>query len=551
MLLFVALVAPPLLVFGSPATVQLGNLTLVGRELPLLKQTFFGGIPYAEPPVGPLRLRPPILKSYNEHESIAATDFGPACLQADLPLAQMSEDCLTVNVFRPSTIPPDTKLPVLFWTYGGAFVTGSAATFNGSAIVAQSVARGTPVIYVNFNYRIGPLGFPQGIEAAAGGSLNLGAKDQLAALEWVQRYIGHFGGDKDKVTLFGQSAGSIMISVLFLNSSLSRLARAAIFESGSQATENLLPINDRETDWQNFVGGVEGCAATATSGSTFDCLRTVNTTQIFHGLSAAAAQTTQIFPWALTLDGPGGIIPDLPSDLLKRGEFAKLPFIAGTNLDEATIFTDPSINSTDQLRAELVALSSPPYSPGTSGAALDRAIDALLQRYPEVPALGSPFNTGNETFGLNPLFKRAAAVGGDLNFLSQRRTWIEAAANAGVETFGYLFTQPQPNSPPAIGVFHSAEIPFVYGAPNDVSESASLLSRRMIDYWVSFATSLTPNDGLGTSRPEWTQFTPTNKVIMQLNGQNTTMVPDDFHLANRSVTEQTVFINSDPIIWRH
>lgn len=113
----------------------------------------------------------------------------------------MPEDCLTINIFRPSGATELSSLPVLFWTHGGGYQTGPASSFNGSALVAQSVQRGTPIIYVNFNYRLGPLDFPQGAEAASRGILNLALKDQLAALEWAQRNIGAFGGDKDKARL--------------------------------------------------------------------------------------------------------------------------------------------------------------------------------------------------------------------------------------------------------------------------------------------------------------------------------------------------------------
>ncbi|KAJ7130385.1 esterase 1 [Mycena epipterygia] len=532
---------------GSP-TIQLGATTLVGRNISP-QQEFFGGIPFAEPPLGSLRLKPPVPKSVLEPGTFDSSAFGPGCLQTELPLDTLSEDCLTINVFRPAGTPATAKLPVVPPArYGGGFIQGVSSMYNASAIVAQSVLRGTPVIYVSFNYRLGPLGFPQGQEADNRGALNLGLKDQLTALEWVQLNIGTFGGDKDKVTVFGESAGSIMTSILFLNSPITSLARAAIFESGSQATAALFTPERREVDWQNFVAGVASCASEATSGSTFGCLQNANTTEIFQGLSAAFAEANEQFPWDPVIDGPGGLIPDLPSVLFKRGQFARLPFIAGTDLDEGTLFTPATINSTAGINESFVAMSSPSVSPTN----LESSIQTLLQLYPDIPALGSPFNTGNDTFGLSSQIKRYAAITGDLQFTSQRRFWIETAANAGVKTFGYLYTQPQPNAPPSL-VYHSSELASLYtspttlflGFPTDTSVSAVRIGQLMIDYWVSFATSLTPNDGLGIPRPEWTQFTPQNKAVMQLNGANLTMIPDDFR------GEQMAFINSDPAIWRH
>ncbi|KAJ7754372.1 extracellular triacylglycerol lipase precursor [Mycena maculata] len=531
-----------LVCINASPTIQLGNTTLVGLAIPTFQQDLFAGIPFAEPPLGSLRLKPPMLKAGLNSDSFDATSFGPACLQTVLPLDEVSEDCLTVNVLRPTGTPVDAKLPVMFWTYGGGFFEGASAGVNGSRMVAQSVLRGTPMIYVNFNYRLGPLGFPQGQEADNNGALNLGLKDQIAALEWVQSNIGAFGGDPDKVTLFGQSAGSIMTSILFLNLALTKLARAAIFESGSQASTPLFPPQSQEIDWQNFVGGVPSCASLAMSRNTFSCLQNATTTEIFQGLSVVLPADSVVSPFNPVIDGPEGLIPDLPSVLFERGQFSRLPFIAGTDLDEGTLFTSTTVNSTQEIEERAIGLFSPSISPVT----LEQSVLTLLNLYPDIPALGSPFNTGNDTFGLSPQYKRAAAILGDLNFLSQRRLWIETAANAGVPTFGYLFTQPQPELPPALGVEHSSEITYVYGTPSDNSSSSILLSRIMTDYWVSFATSLTPNDGRGVvQRPEWTQFTPQNKAVIQLDGTNMTMIPDDFR------AEQTDFINSDPAIWLH
>ncbi|KAF8993116.1 alpha/beta-hydrolase [Hymenopellis radicata] len=211
--------------------VQLGNTTLIGRDVTILHQDFFGGIPFAEPPLGQLRLKAPVSKfTLNDDDVFDASNFGSDCLQLSNSSPVGSEDCLTINILRPSGTRANSSLPVLFWTYGGGFFAGKSSTFNGSAIVTQSILRGTPIIYVNFNYRLGPLGFPEGNEANLLGELNLGIKDQITALEWVQANIQVFGGDKSKVTIFGESAGSIMTAVLFLNPSISQLARGAIFD---------------------------------------------------------------------------------------------------------------------------------------------------------------------------------------------------------------------------------------------------------------------------------------------------------------------------------
>ncbi|KAJ7053417.1 extracellular triacylglycerol lipase precursor [Mycena amicta] len=525
---------------SAAPSVKIGSTTVVGRDNSV-QQEFFGGIPYAEPPTGHLRLVPPVLKTRIDAKTFDASDYGPACLQTGAPLDQISEDCLTINILRPSGVPQSAyPLPVMFWTYGGGFVGGNSSVYNATLIVGQSVARGTPIIYVNFNYRLGPLGFAQGNEAARNGALNLGLKDQVAALQWVQANIGAFGGDKHKVTLFGQSAGSMLISSLFLSPSLEGLARAVIFESGSAATLGIYPPSRNQLDWDHFAAAVPQCAS-------FACIKSnASTSDLLTAMAATLSSTVEVFPWVPVLDGE--LIKDLPSRILARGQFAKLPFIAGTTLDEGTTFTSPTIGSAAELHALLldsVVRTSSNIS-AVPSVELQNAVDELLKLYPDDPALGSPFNTGNQTFGLSSTFKRASAIRTDLQVVSLRRQLMAVASSAGVSAYGYLFTQPQPELPPFLGVTHGSELTYLYGPPSDQSASSLALSSILVDYWVSFATSLTPNDGLGTiPRPKWSAYTSKNQAVIQLNEANLTMIPDDFRSA------QTEFINKESCVWGH
>ncbi|KAK0467016.1 extracellular triacylglycerol lipase precursor [Desarmillaria tabescens] len=524
--------------------VQLDTTKLVGSDLSLSQLEFFGGIPYAEPPLGALRLQPPVLKADLGVETFNASEFGLACLQAGLPVDAISEDCLTINVLRPSGTSHNASLPVLFWTYGGGYFEGSASLYDGSAIVTQSVLRGTPVIYVNFNYRLGPLGFPQGKEAADRENLNLGIKDQLAALEWVQHNIGAFGGDKNKVTVFGESGGASMTSILFLHPSISDLAWAGIFQSGTASTA--LPFNatareDREDAWNNFVTAIPECSSYVGTLSTFPCVQNASSSEVYEGFLQAYSKATEQFPFCPTLDGPSGLFPDLPSRLLPTGQFARLPFIAGTNLDEGTLFSPPTQDYTEEVIRSIVnANYSPPAVPTD-------AMNELMDLYPDDPADGSPYNTGNETFGLSPGFKRISAILGDLAFNSQRRLWSQTTADAGVKSYAYRFAQRLSSMPAYLGVPHGGEIPFVFGSVADMNETASVvaLSTVMIDYWLSFATSLDPNDGFGLQRPAWAQYTASDQALLQISADNLTMVPDDFN------KEKIDFIISQTVVFRH
>lgn len=203
---------------GSPPTVVIANGTVIGTTL--LAVESFKGIPYAQPPVGSLRLKPPqaLTKSFGTFTSQAVPNACPQFWSApdggnlpedvvgmitDSPVFQeidvQSEDCLTVNVQRPQGTTSTSKLPVVAWIFGGAFAIGSASLYDGTRVIAQSVTVGQPIIYVAINYRLGGFGFLPGKEVSADGSSNLGLRDQRLALQWIQDNVAAFGGDPTKV----------------------------------------------------------------------------------------------------------------------------------------------------------------------------------------------------------------------------------------------------------------------------------------------------------------------------------------------------------------
>ncbi|KAJ3839270.1 extracellular triacylglycerol lipase precursor [Lentinula raphanica] len=511
--------------FGlSSPEINLGKTKIIGVSIPSLSQDFFGGIPYAEAPVGPLRLAPPVFKPIPDSDSAGlfnATSFGKACFQGGLVADEVSEDCLSINVFRPSDTSSRSRLPVLLWTHGSGFATSSSAMFNASVIIAQSMARGTPILFVSINYRLGPLGWPQGSVADAEGILNLGLMDQVAGLQWVQRNIEAFGGDKTKVTIGGPSAGAIMSTALFMHPYVVTLGRAGIFESGFPGTSSVFNATHRQSSWDTFVAGVTSCQD-VTADSVIECLRSANASEILQGVIESTSVAQAFGP---ALDGPDGFFPDLPSQMLANGPIVDLPFIAGQNKDEGTNFVNPTLNYTTTLVGlGLQEQFAPPTLPQTT-------VNELLDLYPDVPALGCPFETGNETFGLSPGYKEAAALATDIDFSSQRRFWMETAAKVDITAYGYYFIQQTSSTAPQLGVTHGDQVPYTFGNLISVNESdaaAIFLSEVMIDYFVSFVNSLYPNDGLGVSRPQWPSYKSDGQFLMQLNGTNLTTLPDDF-----------------------
>jgi carboxylesterase type B len=216
--------AAPTVIAPSPQATVAGK-SLLGVET-------FNGIPYAQPPVGQLRLKPPqaLTSAIGKVDGTASPRGCPqfffSVADNNIPLnvlgtllntplfqtvANTGEDCLTINVQRPAGTKADAKLPVLFWIFGGGFELGATSMYDGTSLVAESVAQGKPVIFVAVNYRVGGFGFLPGKEVLADGSANLGLLDQRLGLQWVADNIAAFGGDPDKVTIWGESAGSISV----------------------------------------------------------------------------------------------------------------------------------------------------------------------------------------------------------------------------------------------------------------------------------------------------------------------------------------------------
>ncbi|KAI6087439.1 sterol esterase [Hypoxylon rubiginosum] len=510
--------------------------TIVGSVL--LGVENFGGIPFAEAPEGNLRLKPP-QRLNSSLGTFDATGLGPSCPQMffstegelltsvlgnliNTPLFQtvtdQKEDCLTMRVQRPAGTTSDAKLPVLFWIFGGAFELGSPQMYDASALVSNGVDQGKPFIFVAVNYRTGGFGFLAGKEILADGASNLGLLDQRMGLEWVQDHIAAFGGDPEKVTIWGESAGAISVfdqMALYGGDNTyngKKLFRAAIMDSGSAVPAE--PVDcPRSQDIYDTVVREAGCADAT---NTLDCLRSADYDTFLHAANSVPGVLSYSSVALSYVPRPDGVVlPDSPDVLATNGQYAAVPMIIGDQEDEGTLFAlfQPNITNTD----ELVDYIWTEFFP-----AIDRQyVAGLVDTYDASIAAGSPFNTGilNSPY---PEFKRLAAILGDMVFTLVRRIFLGATngANPDVPSWSYLGSYDY--GTPILGTFHASDILQVfYGVlPNYASNAIQ-------SYYFSFLYTMDPNNGTSADYQVWPQWNE-NQELMQFWNDRSNLLADDF-----------------------
>ena len=397
----------------------------------------FKGIPYAAPPVGDLRWKEP--QPAAAWTSVRpAKQFGARCMQGNIysdmvfRASGTSEDCLYLNVWAPVSA-SNEKLPVLVYFYGGGFVSGdgSEPRYDGESLARKGI------VTLTVNYRLGVFGFfahPELTkESAHHASGNYGLLDQNAALRWVQKNIAAFGGDPQRVTIAGESAGSISVSVQMASPLSKGLIAGAIGESGASIAPTLppAPLAEAEQTGVKF--------ATTVGADSLTALRALTAQQL---LDAASKPGAGRFP--ISLDGY--LLPKSTADLLAAGEQAHVPLLVGWNSEEsgvrALLRNDPATPEN--------------YAKAVRTAYTDRA-DDVLKAYPG----------GSEA----EIQESGTALASDRFIAFSTWKWFDLhRATGGKPTFLYFYARPRPamvtppaNARPAQGAVHSAEIEYALG----------------------------------------------------------------------------------------
>ena len=460
----------------------------------------FLGIPYAAPPVGDLRWRPP-QPAARWHGLRDTTQFANHCPQPATPfgLPSLTEDCLYLNVYTPADHKSCYRedhhgYPVMVWIHGGALFLGESDDYDPTNLVDQDV------VVVTINYRLGLLGFlahpALSAEASYKGSGDYGWMDQQAALEWVHRNIKHFGGDPNKVTIFGESAGGLSVHAQLASPEAAGLFHRAIVESGAYFL-NTTPLASAETAGQKVATAL-GC-----SNQTAACLRSVPIATL------------------LANQGSGGFTGNVDNKVLtqpiftalQKGEFNHVPVMEGSNHDEWRLFV--------ALNFELV----PPYIATNATNYADR-INASFGGLPLAPFITPVYPLPNPPTPPGPSIA-LGAVGTDGIFACNSRTSIRRMANF-VPVFAYEFNDqnaPQLFLPPDVvsgmpyGAYHASEIQYLFNLrpaipnPPALDANQERLSRNMVSYWTHFARFGNPNSFF---TPFWPRYDPTKDLFQSL-----------------------------------
>ena len=438
----------------------------------------FLGIPYAAPPTGELRWKPPQpAAAWTTPRPSAAAS---ACPQAASLLGEAStdEDCLYVNIWVPvaTAAQPASKRPVMVFVYGGGFTTGSGTVplYDGTKL-----ASATGAVVVTLNYRLGPFGFLSNAALRAEDPThpsagNYGIEDQIAALQWVKTNAAAFGGDASNVTVFGESAGGTSTLTHLASPKSAGLFARAIVESPWAEPSSTSFTTARADAYGAQLAQALDCTRDV---DLLSCLRGKEVSDVLQVVADSGGPFSGGISWAPVVDG--FVLPDSPLKVFESGSFNEVPTVIGNNRNEGTLFfyvPDSGLDLTAPTDdASYLALEEMIY-PGHGA--------AIVAEYP-VSAFGGSYAAA------------AAEAMGDAAFVCGSRRIARALAAAGVPTFRYDFTHALDIGVPGVGAFHASELPFVFGNPLQAALPLTAgelpLSAMMMRYWGSMAKNGDPN----------------------------------------------------------
>ncbi len=474
-----ALRARPLFALAdtTPVTVRTPSGSLRGEQAGGAIQ--FRGIPFAEPPIGPLRFRPPVpVKPWTSERD--ATRFGPSPMQAGEAGMEHSEDCLYLNIWAPEGKGP---FPVYVWIHGGGFTGGHAfeSMYDGTEITQEGV------LCISVAYRLGVFGFldlAPILGADYAGSANNALRDLMAALKWIQDNIAAFGGDPTRVTIGGESAGAKLTDILMGVPTARPLFHQMVSESGggeriwSRAQSQSVTHGFADT-WHSLTGSDPSALLTAPGDTIIKAQRQF------------IAAWPQHFPLRCQIDG--GLIPLHPTESIAAGSSRGKRLLIGTNRDESALFIGPHPQK-DPVAADL-------------GNLLPDNFSKIYKRYHEI----YPQMTDEQL--------RIRAVSAEEYWIPSVRV-ADAHLKGGGDCWMYRLDFSETGGFLRGYAFHSLDVRLVWNRPSPLADNAvaeANLARQMHQAWTAFLRGETPS---APGVPAWPQYNPATRPTMVFDTQN-------------------------------
>jgi len=446
----------------------------------------FRGIPYAQPPIGPLRFRPPVAAAPWQGVR-PALQFGPAPIQPVVSLRgypgplvtqAIDEDCLYLNVWTPAASGPH---PVMVWIYGGSNVLGATSQpqYSGASFARDGV------VCVTIGYRVGALGFTElgGLLGPAfAGSGNNALRDLLLGLQWVHANIAAFGGDPARVTLAGESAGGKNVCSLLATPAAAGLFRAAIVESGgAQTAHTIAAAEEVATQFAAALGKADTLA---------EMLLTRPAHELLEAELKLIAGYPYAFPYRCVVDGV--LLPEIPLQAIRAGAAARVPLLVGNNRNDSVLFRPADPGHRAIAPRELAQLD-----PAVMAAVAAR----YRERFPQ----------------MSDIDLRGKLVTAEEYWIPSVRI-AEAHAASGGRTFMYRFDRTPTRGPWEGLAVHTSELPFVWDnfddpamCPAGMGAREQPLATTMHATWVRFVQTGTP---AATDLPDWTPYEASRRATM-------------------------------------
>ncbi|KAG0159700.1 hypothetical protein PDIDSM_7223 [Penicillium digitatum] len=468
----------------------------------------FLGMRYAKAPLGDLRFRGP--EDPEDTEGVLeATSFGPLCVGVgESTNDSLAEDCLLINVWRPTNVSADSNLPIWLFIQGGGYANNANGNYNGSEVVQQS---GQNIIFVNFNYRVGVLGFLASEHVRQNGHLNAGLLDQRKALHWVQKHIRKFGGNPDHVVIHGDSsgAGSVAYHLTAYGERNTDLFIGAVAESPFWPTQRT--VAQMEFQYDQFVKDTSCYKA----NDSLTCLRSVDirTIQKFNvDKPFPGGSPTPVPRWYFLPVVDGDLIQDQLSNLFSQGKFVQVPLLVGDETNEGTDF---AYNATNKF--EVAQFMKNNY-PGLSHDQLDTINNAYEHEEP-LPKHAA-------------YFASAAGAYGDSTFTCPGNFMTAAMAKSSYFAWNYRYNVRDPTKiANGMGVFHIFDLPAIFGIGETNQPTYSYASSNAkivpitMNYYLSFIRVLDPNIFRFRDAPEWQPWGSGAGQRLRLQTNSTEMEP--------------------------